>query len=153
MRFVQALTSKRQRFEEKFTQSNWRMQEPRDSFSNEGEGAQWPLDQYAGDKNVTSHHSRNSSKPLEHSSSLAQEDFGSAEAMEYTPSNTSQNNSIPTQLVTQSNSNLNLSQIKGGSSLMMAANQPSVSQSPSPYHKSQVDQNSQSRARGLINQY
>lgn len=47
------------------------------------------------------------------SGSLLQDEFGSAEAMEYTPSQTSQNNSIPTQLVTQSNSNVGMSGTKG----------------------------------------
>ena len=63
------------------------MQEPRDSFSNDEEEAKWPV--VGGQQQAVAHHSRNSSKPLEHSGSLIQEEFGSAEAMEYTPSNTS----------------------------------------------------------------
>ena len=47
------------------------------------------------------------------SASLNPDEFGSAEAMEYTPSNTSQNNnSVPSQLVTQTNSNFNVSNAK-----------------------------------------
>ena len=63
------------------------MQEPRDSFSNDDEEAKWAG--LGGQQQVVAHHSRNSSKPLENSGSLMQEEFGSAEAMEYTPSNTS----------------------------------------------------------------
>lgn len=90
------------------------MQEPRDSFSNDGEEGKW-TEMAPSSNAINSHHSRQSSRPLENSESLIQEEFGSAEAMEYTPSNTSQNNSFPTQLVTKSNSNLNLSQAKGSS--------------------------------------
>lgn len=69
------------------------------------------------------------------------DDFGSAEAMEYTPSNTSQNNnSIPSQLVTQSNSNFNISNAKGSFNAFPAGS--TVSLSPSPFSQSQgVDQN------------
>jgi len=97
------------------------MQEPKDSFSNneDDEEQKWT--------EIPVIHSRQSSRPLEASGSLAQEEFGSAEAMEYTPSNTSQNNSIPTHLVTQSNSNLNLSQAKAGYSINNGGNFMSAS--------------------------
>jgi len=57
------------------------------------------------------------------------EEFGSAEAMEYTPSNTSVNNSLPTHLQTHSNSNINMSNTKA-SQYQLAAFQ----NSPSPQH-------------------
>ena len=67
------------------------MQEPKDSFSNEdAEESKWPENASSNaNNNVPSHHSRQSSRPLENNESLIQEEFGSAEAMEYTPSNTS----------------------------------------------------------------
>ena len=106
--------------------------------------------------NLDAFHSRHSSRPLENSGSLLQEEFGSAEAMEYTPSNTSQNNSIPTQLVTHSNSNLNLSQVKtgmngaGSSNIGSGMVAMSASESPSPYSLSQVADNQAKYANGSI---
>ena len=74
------------------------------------------------------------------SGSQFHDEFGSAEAMEYTPSNTSQNNSIPTQLVTHSNSNLNLSNNKA------SFYQEGMIPSPSP-------QMSGSQVNGFHNQH
>ena len=65
------------------------------------------------------------------SGSINPDEFGSAEAMEYTPSNTSQNNnSIPSQLITQSNSNFNISNAKNSFIAYPAGS--TVSLSPSP---------------------
>jgi hypothetical protein len=56
---------------------------------------------------------QNNGRNGELSGSFLPDEFGSAEAMEYTPSNTSVNASIPTHLVTQSNSNIGMSNTKG----------------------------------------
>jgi hypothetical protein len=62
------------------------------------------------------------------SSSFLPDEIGSAEAMEYTPSNTSVNNSLPTHLVTQSNSNINMSNTKGSHQLNQFQSSPSPTQ-------------------------